>query len=396
MRIWWASVVESGLDERRKALRVAGKTTDRVYLFDNLKGLLIALVVTGHLIEPMANAGNHVGMAAFDFIYLFHMPLFIFVTGLFSKSCFKNGKYRAEVPVYYFVLCTLMFLGLFLERRLLGANMAFDLVTMGGGMAPWYLMAAGFYVLAVPFFARLKPSVAIGASILIALYAGTRSSTDFFAMSRIVNFLPFFLLGFYLDSRWLADKFSTSKSGKRRGPKVGALITSILVLIVAAVAFSLMGEDWLTFFRRLFTARNSYEVAIHDGGFCFSRWFALGARLCWYFVVVLIGLALLRLLPVGKSRFLGLMGNRSLQIYFFHPFITYLCSRFGLVSVLQSVVPDGSVLVALVVLGFLLAYVLALPGAVQRAFNALKAKIAAWVDDTESSAGMLAKRSEGK
>lgn len=369
---------------------MSAKTKERVYLFDNLKGLLIALVVTGHLVEPMANAGNHLGMAAFDFIYLFHMPLFIFMTGLFSKSCFKGGKYRAEVPLYYFLLCFLMFSGLFLERRIFGINMDYDLITMGGGMAPWYLLAAGFYVLAVPFFSRLKPSVAIGGAILLALYMGARPATDFLAMSRIMNFLPFFLLGFYLDPRWLAKKVAEIKVGVKGNWKAISLVTCLAVMILAAVAFALMGENCLIFFRRLFTARNAYETAISDGGFHFSRWFALFARCCWYFAVALIGAALLRLLPSGQNRFLGLMGNRSLQVYFFHAFIIFFCARFGLVAALQAYLPDVAVLVVLVALGFAMAYVLALPGVVQKGFDALKAKLATGVEKSDPHKAALA------
>ena len=114
-----------------------------------------------------------------------------------------------------------------------------------------------------------------------------------------------------------------------------------------------------------------------------SLWWRLDWRSCGYF-------------RWASLAFWALWAIARFKSISSHPFITYLCSRFGLAGALQSVMPDGSVLVALVVLGFLLAYVLALPGAVQWAFNALKAKIAAWVDETESSAGMLAKRPEGK
>ena len=56
----------------------------RSYLFDNYKALLIFLVVTGHMIDPAY--GN---TSAIDFvkwyIFAFHMPAFLFITGFFSK-----------------------------------------------------------------------------------------------------------------------------------------------------------------------------------------------------------------------------------------------------------------------------------------------------------------------
>lgn len=56
----------------------------RIALFDNIKGLLIVLVVVGHVAHPVHN-DNPAISCLFDVIYLFHMPLFVFVSGLFAK-----------------------------------------------------------------------------------------------------------------------------------------------------------------------------------------------------------------------------------------------------------------------------------------------------------------------
>lgn len=62
----------------------------RIALFDNIKGLLIILVVVGHVAHPVHN-DNPTISCLFDVIYLFHMPLFVFVSGLFAK-CAKNER----------------------------------------------------------------------------------------------------------------------------------------------------------------------------------------------------------------------------------------------------------------------------------------------------------------
>lgn len=67
-----------------------GFLKQRVAYYDNLKGILIVLVVVGHLLEPVAVSANMTTMQFVDFIYLFHMPLFIFVSGLFCKSICKK------------------------------------------------------------------------------------------------------------------------------------------------------------------------------------------------------------------------------------------------------------------------------------------------------------------
>ena len=56
--------------------------------YDNIRGILIILVVFGHFLElcPGAVAGSHVYLL----IYCFHMPAFIFLSGRFSKHDRQN------------------------------------------------------------------------------------------------------------------------------------------------------------------------------------------------------------------------------------------------------------------------------------------------------------------
>lgn len=58
---------------------------DRDIRFDVLKGLLIILVVLGHSIniEYLDASWDN---ALFHFIYSFHMPLFVFLSGFFLQS----------------------------------------------------------------------------------------------------------------------------------------------------------------------------------------------------------------------------------------------------------------------------------------------------------------------
>ena len=57
----------------------------RIALFDNIKGLLIILVVAGHMMQPIHN-DNPTLSTTFDIIYLFHMPLFVFMSGLLPRA----------------------------------------------------------------------------------------------------------------------------------------------------------------------------------------------------------------------------------------------------------------------------------------------------------------------
>ena len=52
---------------------------------DTLKGLLIILVIMGHVITSLDNA-NRVNHAVMGLIYIFHMPLFILISGYLTRT----------------------------------------------------------------------------------------------------------------------------------------------------------------------------------------------------------------------------------------------------------------------------------------------------------------------
>ena len=63
----------------------------RIYLFDNIKFLAILLVVIGHAINFLTETdGNMLEKSLFLTIYSIHMPLFIFISGLFLKPMDKS------------------------------------------------------------------------------------------------------------------------------------------------------------------------------------------------------------------------------------------------------------------------------------------------------------------
>lgn len=59
--------------------------------FDILKGILIYLVVLGHAYSYEYGSTDCWHTHPFNFIYTFHMPLFVMVSGYFFSSCLKRG-----------------------------------------------------------------------------------------------------------------------------------------------------------------------------------------------------------------------------------------------------------------------------------------------------------------
>ncbi|MGR5132550.1 acyltransferase family protein [Vibrio alfacsensis] len=57
----------------------------RTSFFDNAKFILVFLVVFGHLIEPLIEHSPIIKVAYLS-IYSFHMPVFVIISGMLSRS----------------------------------------------------------------------------------------------------------------------------------------------------------------------------------------------------------------------------------------------------------------------------------------------------------------------
>ena len=60
--------------------------------FDNIKSVLITLVVIGHFLLPLESTRLKDGLV--NVIYLFHMPMFIMVSGYFAKGMYEGKRFR--------------------------------------------------------------------------------------------------------------------------------------------------------------------------------------------------------------------------------------------------------------------------------------------------------------
>ena len=166
----------------------------RVALYDNLKGILIVLVVFGHMMHPVHNT-NQALSTCFDLIYLFHMPLFVFLSGLFAKGAYRDGKLNVNRIVSFLVM------GFCYQAALLAINgvlldKPWRLLLFTS--APWYLVGmAGWYAL-TPLLSRLGPVRGMAASLAVSLVWGCVDLSDgLLALSRTLAFLPCFAAGYY-------------------------------------------------------------------------------------------------------------------------------------------------------------------------------------------------------
>mgnify|MGYP005761114225 CR=1 FL=1 len=161
----------------------------RVEYFDNLKAILIFLVVFGHLLITYRFT-NEYASVLINFIYVFHMPLFIFISGYFSKYDKKNVFTNYLIPYLFFnYLYFLLFPPIYGFR-----------ISLPIGMY-WFLISLICWKLIIKYIDKIKGIFII--SLLIARGAGVfEDITAAFSFSRTLKFLPFFVLGYKFKKEW--------------------------------------------------------------------------------------------------------------------------------------------------------------------------------------------------
>ena len=165
-------------------------------LVDNIKVLLIFLVVFNHIIAFQLVKEDLVIRYVWYAITIFHMPAFIFVSGYLSKKPQNVLKNLKNLLIPYILGYTLTWYA----NIWLGNSMDFELLRPSGTVM-WYLLALFVYRLTIEAMGKVRFIVPI--SILIALWAGTRPEfTTYLSSSRIVVFFPFFAAGYLWRSEY--------------------------------------------------------------------------------------------------------------------------------------------------------------------------------------------------
>ena len=168
--------------------------------WDNAKFGLITLVVLGHLIEPLLSKSTGFKYL-FHFIYLFHMPAFIFISGYFTRGRMtRSGLLRLTLD--YLVLFLIVQTIFVAFTKWIGLTQ-YSFLTLQPAYIYWYLFAVFFWTLLLQTivwinqFLRVSLWYWIVGSLLIGVLVGFSEEIGWMlSASRIIVFFPFFLLGY--------------------------------------------------------------------------------------------------------------------------------------------------------------------------------------------------------
>lgn len=277
----------------------------RIYYWDNLKVFLIFLVVLGHFLIPVTSRGKSLE-CAYYYIYLFHMPAFVFVSGFFSKKYISKGKGTPDEGkiigfLFLYIIYKLLIWGL--NSILYGKISSFSLLEESG--SPWYLFSMACWYLILPLFARFKAGISLGVSILFALYAGTVDAIGpFLCLSRTIVFFPFFLWGYYFKNEYLVK--ITCKKYKI----VGGGILAGIALCVFYYLDNIKKYEGLLYGNRPYSILGNEITTIN----------ALGIRAFLYLVGAVMIISLMAWIPQRKLT-ISYIGSRTLSIYILHKLV---------------------------------------------------------------------------
>lgn len=272
--------------------------SQRLYRFDNIRFLLMFLVVLGHMLEVIH---SEVGSQLYRVIYSFHMPLFIFVSGYFARYDRNKILVNFVYPYLLFQSLYCFFAGMMVKK----SQIVIQFTTPQWIL--WYLLAVSFCYFLLPMFdvKSLKTKVATVIGLFtLGLLAGYENTIGYYlALGRFISFLPFFVMGFYSRSFLI-------RIGMIKIPDIIMMMTKIACLGgMIAVSLYVINNPELTpvvFYQSL-----SYQAG-HS---------TLVLKLISYGIAFVWVVAMLHLVPDKKIPMITGFGRYTLPVYLLHGFI---------------------------------------------------------------------------
>lgn len=285
------------------------KRRERVALWDNLKFILILLVVIGHFVDCYIEAPTF--QSIFAFIYAVHMPLFILIAGFFHRDERIAGK------VTTYLICGFL-LKILLQATSLILHQETNFLLFTTNDISWFMFAMAVFILVTYQIRELNKKLILLVVFLVACFAGYDNTVnDFLTWGRIVTFYPFYLLGNILNPNF----FLRVKKHYWSYP----LGISILVLWGVVCYYFL---DKIYVYRLMFTGHAPFSALAFDGG--------VQTRVFTMLLACILSIGWILLVPAGKIPLISKWGQRTLQVYFWHfPVLKILC-WFHLTDICQN------------------------------------------------------------
>ncbi|MEU4656685.1 acyltransferase family protein [Streptomyces sp. NPDC023723] len=168
-----------------------GKQRDA--FFDNAKYLAIVLVAMGHSWEPL-KGDSRVLEGLYQVVYAFHMPAFIIISGFFSRSFDMRPDRLRRLLTGVVVPYVLFETAYSLFNRYAGGSPDQEISLLDPWYLTWFLIALFVWRLTTPVWKLIRYPLPV-ALVVAALASVTPEIGDDLDLQRVLQFLPFFVLG---------------------------------------------------------------------------------------------------------------------------------------------------------------------------------------------------------
>lgn len=271
---------------------------NRINKIDNIKTLLIFLVVFGHLCEKMSFPFSR---CIYLIIYAFHMPTFVFISG------YCCNRKTCEQLIIRFVLPYIIFQTLYIafSKYVLLEDQAFQYTTPYWIL--WYLMAIFWWNIFILAFGEIKEKI-LFISILVALLVGYDKSIGYYlSLSRTIVLFPFFAAGYYFKCNNIMV-FHLDVNNNR---KIVILAETILLTLLVCYCYDSIQTPWV--YHSYSYASGHYNIFIR----------AILMMVAWLYIIFLCVFS-----PNIKLRLCEYVGKHTLNIFILHGFLVrYLVQK---------------------------------------------------------------------
>jgi len=284
--------------------------------FLNLRFMLIVTVFVGNAIEPLVGTMGGVH-SLYMWIFSFHMPLFVLVTGYFARRSLTGTagrKLLLQIGLQYVIFQSLYSL---LDRSLFHVD-GIQYSFFAPYLLLWFLASHAFWRLLMLGMNKWTGKSQIIFAVLTGVMVGyLQLDGVWFSISRTFVYLPFFIAGYHFS-------FAAFTRMYTKWIKTAAAAASIVIFIVLLAQGMKLPHGWLL-------GSMTFMQLGHQ------EWYAGLYRLGMYALQLTAGLAFLGWVPLQKSRMTE-WGRRTLYVFLLHGFIVRLAAVSGIYAYLDNAV----------------------------------------------------------
>lgn len=196
---------------------------ERLFDVDRSKGIAIFLVVLGHIVSRQPPEGNAWFVELKHIIYLFHMPFFMFVSGVtisysyrgihstFDYFVYVKQKFERLAPAFFLFGILILFGKFFAAKFMHVDNLNEDIInqlvnlmirpTQSASSSLWYIYVLMELCIIFPLI-MLLGKARIYNTIPFAIILYFIDGGDYLMLNSLFKYLLFFLLGAFAAQDW--------------------------------------------------------------------------------------------------------------------------------------------------------------------------------------------------